>query len=115
MQQPNFTAAAAVAGQQGLLPNQMVGNQLPFNFAGVQAAQIAAAARNGVGGGFSSIGSQSANADTAKLAGMHSAANADAHVAQLLSSVAGYDVNMAASLVGFAAARVGEEIARNAK
>ena len=43
--------------------HQMVGNQLPFNFAGVQAAQIAAAARNGAGGGFSSIGSQSANAD----------------------------------------------------
>ena len=39
---------------------------------------------------------------------MHSASNADAQVAQLLSSVAGYDVNLAASLVGFAAARVGE-------
>ena len=62
------------------------------------------------------VGSQpGANADAAVLAGMHSASNADAQVAQLLSSVAGYDVNLAASLVGFAVARVGEEIARNAK
>ena len=124
-QPPNIAAAAAVARQQVLLPNSMAGvpsavsngsNQLPFNFPGVSAAQIAAAARNGAGGGFGSMGSQpGANAEAAVLAGMHSASNADAHVAQLLSSVAGYDVNLAASLVGFAAARVGEEIARNAK
>jgi hypothetical protein len=124
-QPPNIAAAAAVARQQVLLPNSIAGvpsavsngsNQLPFNFPGVSAAQIAAAARNGAGGGFGSMGSQpGANAEAAVLAGMHSASNADAHVAQLLSSVAGYDVNLAASLVGFAAARVGEEIARNAK
>jgi CheY-like chemotaxis protein len=124
-QPPNIAAAAAVARQQVLLPNSMVGvpstasngsNQLPFNFPGVSAAQIATAARNAAGGGFGSVGSQpGANADAAVLAGMHSASNADAQVAQLLSSVAGYDVNLAASLVGFAAARVGEEIARNAK
>ena len=56
-----------------------------------------------------------ATTDAAVLAGINSASNSDTHVAHLLSAVAGYDVNLAASLVGFAAARVGEEIARNAK
>ena len=64
-QPPNIAAAAAVARQQVLLPNSMVGvpstasngsNQLPFNFPGVSAAQIATAARNAAGGGFGSVG-----------------------------------------------------------
>ena len=128
------TAMGAPRGQQMLFPgastSNVGGSNLAFNFGGVSSAAVAvaAAARTGAGGGkkFTSTtggggGRQpttdgvNATTDAAVLAGINSASNSDTHVAHLLSAVAGYDVNLAASLVGFAAARVGEEIARNAK